>query len=159
MEYSAHTKADLIKLKSHIRGWAEEFGFSDFGVTDTDISVAEQYLFSWLNKKQHGEMTYMEKHGTRRTKPDSLIPDTIRILSFKMNYWKEHKESPEEILNNLKFLKGESKHTRSEAVDNRIVGIGSQILRDLGVKKMKLLGSEVKYPLAGFDLEITEFIN
>tara|TARA_Y100000590_G_scaffold57290_3_gene60187 strand:- start:583 stop:1674 length:1092 start_codon:yes stop_codon:yes gene_type:complete len=69
------------------------------------------------------------------------------------------RETPEEILKNLKFLKGERKHTRSEAVDNRIVGIGSQILRDLGVKKMKVLGSEVKYPLSGFDLEITEFIN
>lgn len=69
------------------------------------------------------------------------------------------RETPEEILKNMKFLKGERKHTRTETVDNRIIGIGSQILRDLGVKKMKLLGSEVKYPLAGFDLEITEFIN
>ena len=69
------------------------------------------------------------------------------------------RETPQEILNNIKFLKGELKHKRSETVDNRIIGIGSQILRDLGVKKMKLLGSEVKYPLAGFDLEITEFIN
>ena len=69
------------------------------------------------------------------------------------------RETPQEILNNMKFLKGELRHKRSETVDNRIVGIGSQILRDLGVKKMKLLGSEVKYPLAGFDLEITEFIN
>ena len=69
------------------------------------------------------------------------------------------RETPQEILNNIKFLKGELEHKRSETVDNRIIGIGSQILRDLGVKKMKLLGSEVKYPLAGFDLEITEFIN
>ena len=69
------------------------------------------------------------------------------------------RETPQEILKNMKFLKGERKHTRTETVDNRIIGIGSQILRDLGVKKMKLLGSEVKYPLAGFDLEITEFIN
>ena len=69
------------------------------------------------------------------------------------------KESPQEILNNLKFLKGERKQARSETVDNRMVGIGSQILRDLGVKKIKLLGSQVKYPLSGFDLEITEFIN
>ena len=69
------------------------------------------------------------------------------------------RESPQEMLNNMKFLKKERKHARSESVDNRIIGIGSQILRDLGVKKMKLLGSEVKYPLAGFDLEITEFIN
>jgi 3,4-dihydroxy 2-butanone 4-phosphate synthase/GTP cyclohydrolase II len=69
------------------------------------------------------------------------------------------RETPQEILKNMKFLKGEHKHMRTEAVDNRIIGIGSQILRDLGVKKMKLLGSEVKYPLVGFDLEITEFIN
>ena len=48
---------------------------------------------------------------------------------------------------------------RSEVVDKRIIGIGSQILRDLGVKKMKVLGSKVKYPLSGFDLEITGFIN
>ena len=68
-------------------------------------------------------------------------------------------ESPQEILNNLKFLKGERKQARSETVDNRMVGIGSQILRDLGVKKIKLLGSQIKYPLSGFDLEITEFIN
>ena len=69
------------------------------------------------------------------------------------------RESPKEILNNLKFLKEAKKSNKSETPDNRIVGIGSQILRDLGVKKMKLLGSQVKYPLSGFDLEITEFIN
>ena len=43
--------------------------------------------------------------------------------------------------------------------DPRRIGIGSQILRDLGVKKIKLLGSEVRYPsLSGFDLEVTEYI-
>ncbi len=43
--------------------------------------------------------------------------------------------------------------------DSRRIGIGSQILRDLGVKKIKLMGSEVRYPsLSGFDLEVTEFI-
>ena len=69
------------------------------------------------------------------------------------------KETPQQILNNFKFLKGENKQKRSENVDNRMIGVGSQILRDLGVKKMKLLGTQVKYPLTGFDLEITEFIN
>ena len=69
------------------------------------------------------------------------------------------KETDQQILNNIKFLKGERKNVRSEVVDKRIIGIGSQILRDLGVKKMKVLGSKVKYPLSGFDLEITGFIN
>ena len=69
------------------------------------------------------------------------------------------KETDQQLINNIKFLKGESKHTKSEVVDKRIIGIGSQILRDLGVKRMKVVGTEVKYPLSGFDLEITEFIN
>ena len=43
--------------------------------------------------------------------------------------------------------------------DPRRIGIGSQILRDLGVKKIKLMGSEVRYPsLSGFDLEVIEYV-
>ncbi|MAH76996.1 MAG: 3,4-dihydroxy-2-butanone-4-phosphate synthase [Gammaproteobacteria bacterium] len=43
--------------------------------------------------------------------------------------------------------------------DPRRIGIGSQILRDLGVKQIKLMGSEVRYPsLSGFDLEVIEYI-
>ncbi len=40
------------------------------------------------------------------------------------------------------------------------IGTGSQILRDLGVGKMRLLSSPIKFnALSGFDLEIVEFIS
>jgi 3,4-dihydroxy 2-butanone 4-phosphate synthase/GTP cyclohydrolase II len=43
--------------------------------------------------------------------------------------------------------------------DPRIYGIGAQILRDLGVRKMKLLASPRKMPsMIGFDLEVTGYI-
>ncbi|ADZ89795.1 bifunctional 3,4-dihydroxy-2-butanone-4-phosphate synthase/GTP cyclohydrolase II [Marinomonas mediterranea] len=38
------------------------------------------------------------------------------------------------------------------------VGTGSQILRDLGIRKMRLLSSPKKFSLTGFDLEAVEFI-
>ena len=43
--------------------------------------------------------------------------------------------------------------------DPRIYGIGAQILRDLGVRKMKLLASPRRMPsVTGFDLEVTGYI-
>jgi 3,4-dihydroxy 2-butanone 4-phosphate synthase/GTP cyclohydrolase II len=43
--------------------------------------------------------------------------------------------------------------------DPRIYGIGAQILRDLGVRKMKLLASPRHMPsMTGFDLEVTGFV-
>ena len=39
------------------------------------------------------------------------------------------------------------------------VGAGAQILRDIGVHKMRLMGAPVKYTgIAGFDLEVAEYI-
>jgi 3,4-dihydroxy 2-butanone 4-phosphate synthase/GTP cyclohydrolase II len=43
--------------------------------------------------------------------------------------------------------------------DPRLYGIGAQILRDLGVRRMKLLASPRKMPsMAGFQLEITGYL-
>ena len=70
-----------------------------------------------------------------------------------------HTETSKEILSNVSFLKGEKSPSNSDGSDSRIVGVGAQILKDLGIKKIRLLGASAKYPLAGFDLEITEFLN
>jgi 3,4-dihydroxy 2-butanone 4-phosphate synthase / GTP cyclohydrolase II len=45
------------------------------------------------------------------------------------------------------------------ALPNMQIGVGSQILRDLGVQKMLLLGAPIKYTgLAGFDLEVVDYV-
>ncbi len=70
-----------------------------------------------------------------------------------------HHESPQEILSNISFLKGVKNPKKAENPDSRLIGVGAQILKDLGINKIRLLGASIKYPLTGFDLEITEFIN
>jgi 3,4-dihydroxy 2-butanone 4-phosphate synthase/GTP cyclohydrolase II len=43
--------------------------------------------------------------------------------------------------------------------DPRVHGIGAQILRDLGVTRMRLLSSPRKMPsMTGFSLEVTGFV-
>lgn len=47
-------------------------------------------------------------------------------------------------------------HNRSEL---RTIGLGAQIIKDLGVSKMRVLGSPIKMPaLSGFGLEVVEYI-
>lgn len=44
--------------------------------------------------------------------------------------------------------------------DWRTTGTGSQILSDLGVRKLKVLGTQKRYfGLSGFDLEVVEYVN
>ncbi len=50
------------------------------------------------------------------------------------------------------------RHTNETGV-YRVVGTGSQILRDIGVSKMRLLSSPTRYnALSGFNLEVVEFV-
>jgi len=53
----------------------------------------------------------------------------------------------------------EQRSTRSSSVALRTYGIGAQILRDLGVARMKLLALPRKMPsMVGFDLEVTGYL-
>ena len=48
---------------------------------------------------------------------------------------------------------------RAANLDLRTYGIGAQILRQLGVRKMKLLANPRKMPsMAGFDLEVSGYL-
>lgn len=81
------TAIDYTQLSVAIKQWAKELGFTAAGITDIDLSLAEHRLQQWLSKKFHGDMDYMERHGTKRSRPNELIPGTIRVISVRMNYW------------------------------------------------------------------------
>jgi epoxyqueuosine reductase len=77
---------DLRRLADDIKRWGRELGFSDIGITDTDLSHAEVNHQKWVERGFHGEMDYMAKHGTKRTRPAELIPNTVRIISARLDY-------------------------------------------------------------------------
>lgn len=72
-------------------------------------------------------------------------------------------ESPESLIGQVqKYAKldvGESIPEVTRHVGSRNVGVGSQILANLGVGKMRLLSVQTKYhSLSGFGLEVVEYI-
>lgn len=79
---------DLPQLAKSIKEWGKGLGFQSVSIADAgaDMSQAEAGLFEWLDKGCHGEMDYMARHGTRRTRPAELVPGTLRVISARMNY-------------------------------------------------------------------------
>ena len=76
----------MQSLVGNIKAWGQALGFQQIGITDIDLSHYEPRLLAWLEQQFHGEMHYMEKHGTKRSRPDELLPGTIRVISARLDY-------------------------------------------------------------------------
>ncbi|MDO8464417.1 MAG: tRNA epoxyqueuosine(34) reductase QueG [Gallionella sp.] len=85
MQNEVPQSIDHAALAAQIRVWAQELGFQAVGISDTDLSAAENDLLEWLALGLHGEMDYMAKHGTKRSRPAELLPGTLRVISLRMN--------------------------------------------------------------------------
>jgi epoxyqueuosine reductase len=81
------TPEQLARLKTRLAALARARGFDALGVSGVELGADSAYFERWLEAGFHGEMDYMWKHGTRRTRPAELVPGTVRVLSARMNYW------------------------------------------------------------------------
>lgn len=79
--------------------WAQELGFQKLGISDIDLTTTETRLHEWLSKNFHGDMEWMQRHGSKRTRPAELVPETIRVISARMNYRPPQDYDPIMILN------------------------------------------------------------
>ena len=95
-----HTTTDFTALAQDIRTWSKALGFDEIGITNTELSDHETHLINWLAAGYHGEMSYMHHHGTKRSRPEDLIPGTIRIISTRINYQTPDATNEENVLNN-----------------------------------------------------------
>jgi len=90
----------LSQLPKQIKQWGLELGFADIGITHTDLSSYEAEYFNWIGEDFHGEMDYMQRHGTKRTRPAELEPGTVSVISVRLNYLDLTTHSPFATLHN-----------------------------------------------------------
>ena len=89
-------------------------------------------------------------HSWSPLKALELLKNEKKGVIVFLNYSESKKKYENIILDNPTYNSKE---------DLRNYGIGSQILVDIGVTKMKLMASPRKMPsMAGFGLQVTEFI-
>jgi epoxyqueuosine reductase len=77
---------DYTALAARIKDWGLELGFAQVGIATTELGDDETHLLNWLAQGRNGEMDYMARHGTRRSRPADLHPGTVRVISARLDY-------------------------------------------------------------------------
>ena len=90
--------AELVALADRIREEAAALGFGKIGISGIDLRDDEAKLERWLALGRHGELDYMARHGTRRSRPAELVPGTIRVISARLDYWPDNAADAVETL-------------------------------------------------------------
>ncbi|MDP3086849.1 MAG: tRNA epoxyqueuosine(34) reductase QueG [Methylotenera sp.] len=92
------TYNQFSRLSVDIKQWGIALGFSEIGITDTDLTKAEAAHQEWIAKNFHGEMNYMAKHGLKRTRPAELVANTVRIISARLDYLPPNAADSENVI-------------------------------------------------------------
>ena len=90
---------DRHQLANDIRQWGEALGFQQIGFSDIDLEQAAARLSAWLSANYQGEMSYMSRHGSKRSRPDRLVPGTLSVISARMDYLPEDPQAATALLN------------------------------------------------------------
>ena len=123
-------------LAQSIKSWGRELGFQKVGIAGIELPEDEERLLAWLGHGRHGTMAYMQRHGTRRSRPAELVPGTLRVVSARMDY-RTDSADPEAVLRepNLGYVSryalGRDYH---KVLRNRLARLADRIAEAAGSK-------------------------
>jgi epoxyqueuosine reductase len=125
---------DYAALAARIKAWARELGFQRAAIADADLADAEAGLAAWLEKGYHGDMDYMARHGTKRTRPGELVPGTLRVISLRLNYWPAARDAGATLAEPAsayvsRYAVGRDYH---KVLRNRLQALADRITEDTG---------------------------
>jgi len=77
---------DMASLAADIKAWGKELGFQQVAIADIHLEDAAQRLAEWLAKDYQGDMAWLGDHGSKRWRPELLLPGTQRVIVARLDY-------------------------------------------------------------------------
>ena len=84
---------DTVAIAARIRALARELGFQRCGISGIELGEDEAHLRTWLADGLYGSMAWMARHGDKRSRPEELIPGTLRVVSVGLDYGRNDDDS------------------------------------------------------------------
>ena len=134
----------LAALTEEIKALGRSVGFQAVGIGSVNLEADAAHLTRWLALGRHGEMEYMSKHGTKRSRPPELVPGTLSVIAARMDYLPEPRDQAWSVLRNdrkayiARYALGRDYHklmrsrlrALARAVEARIGPIGYRVFVD-----------------------------
>lgn len=89
---------DGAALAAEIKRWGLALGFQQVGIAAASLPQAEARLQTWLAEGRHGDMDYMQRHGSKRSRPAELVPETRSVISVRLDYLPSENRDPKTLL-------------------------------------------------------------
>ena len=88
-------KEQLImqRIVKKIKSLGLELGFNHIGISDLNLDHAKKPYQDWIKSNFHGDMSYLKRHSDLKFNPQKLFPKTIRIISARIDYFPNDKNT------------------------------------------------------------------
>ena len=77
----------IEELSSLIRHEAIRLGFISVGIAPAQPVPGIDRFTTWLEKGQHGKMSYLERQAEKRRDPQQVLPNAKSVLVLALNYF------------------------------------------------------------------------
>jgi len=82
-------EVDHAALARRVKDLARTSGFQRCGISGIELGDDEVHLRDWLANGLYGSMAWMARHGDKRSRPQDLIPGTLRVISVGLDYGRD----------------------------------------------------------------------
>ena len=126
---------DPTAVARRVRALAREFGFQRCGIAGIELGEDERHLRDWLAEGLYGSMTWMAQHGDKRSRPQELIPGTLRVISVGLDYGRNDSDDAWDALRDgerayvARYALGRDYH---KLMRNRLQKLAERLQQDIG---------------------------
>ncbi len=90
---------DAHYLATVIKEWSIELGFIEAKISSITLSQSEaDKVNEWLAQGYHGDMSFFEKHGDKRTDARYVLPEAKSVITVAMPYWQGNPQDSWQVL-------------------------------------------------------------
>ena len=83
----------MKRIAKKIKTLGLELGFNHIGISDLNLEHAKKPYQNWIDSNFQGDMSYLKKHSDLKFNPQKLVPKTIRIISARIDYFPNDKNT------------------------------------------------------------------